>query len=193
MWSEPKAEQSASVLERVGKNSVETTRRLEGREAHTSCRILEAHSLHNSDTAAAQGGDGGTWVSGMQRPLAVDTHGWPQAMVVTTAQVSDRHGACQMGMLQPSWRTNVRKVLADGGDTGAHVARATPAMLGCTVAIAQRNARPTCAVLPKRGVVERAGAWLAQCRRLWKNCARKLHTSLPMTVRAFLALLLKRL
>ncbi|MGH7962478.1 MAG: IS5/IS1182 family transposase, partial [Candidatus Binatia bacterium] len=36
-------------------------------------------------------------------------------------------------------------------------------------------------------------AWLEKCRRLWKNCERKLNTSLQMAVLAFLALLLKRL
>ncbi|MDR3131739.1 MAG: IS5/IS1182 family transposase, partial [Rickettsiales bacterium] len=32
-----------------------------------------------------------------------------------------------------------------------------------------------------------------KCRRLWKNCERKLNTSLQMIVLAFTALLLKRL
>ena len=31
--------------------------------------------------------------------------------------------------------------------------------------------------LPKRWVVERSFAWLEKCRRLWKNCERKLNTS----------------
>ncbi|UIP92888.1 transposase [Wolbachia endosymbiont of Anopheles demeilloni] len=46
----------------------------------------------------------------------------------------------------------------------------------------------------KRWVVERSSfAWLQKCRRLWKNCERKLNTSLQMVVLAFAALLLKRL
>nr|WP_320412328.1 MULTISPECIES: transposase [Rhabdochlamydia] len=45
---------------------------------------------------------------------------------------------------------------------------------------------------PKRWVVERSFAWIEKCRRLWKNCERKLHTSLNMVVLAFIALLLKR-
>lgn len=48
------------------------------------------------------------------------------------------------------------------------------------------------AVIPKRWVVERSFAWLEKCRRLWKNCERKLHTSLQMVVLAFFVLLLKR-
>ncbi|MCL6756496.1 MAG: transposase, partial [Candidatus Rhabdochlamydia oedothoracis] len=44
----------------------------------------------------------------------------------------------------------------------------------------------------KRWVVERSFAWIEKCRRLWKNCERKLYTSLNMVVLAFIALLLKR-
>jgi transposase len=47
-------------------------------------------------------------------------------------------------------------------------------------------------VIPKRWVVELTKAWLEKCRRLWKNCERKLETSLQMVVLAFLSLLLKR-
>ncbi|MGA3050052.1 MAG: IS5/IS1182 family transposase, partial [Terracidiphilus sp.] len=35
-------------------------------------------------------------------------------------------------------------------------------------------------------------AWLEKCRRLWKNCERKLNTSLQMIHLAFLRLLLRR-
>ena len=51
----------------------------------------------------------------------------------------------------------------------------------------------TFVVLPKRWVVEWSFAWLENCRRLWKNCERKLNTSLQMVVLAFATLILKRL
>jgi len=47
-------------------------------------------------------------------------------------------------------------------------------------------------VVPKRWIVERSFSWLEKFRRLWKNCERKLNTSLNMVVLAFVALLLKR-
>ncbi|MBM6411617.1 IS5/IS1182 family transposase, partial [Lacticaseibacillus paracasei] len=34
--------------------------------------------------------------------------------------------------------------------------------------------------------------WLEKCRRLWKNCERKLHTSTMMITLAFLRFMLKR-
>lgn len=58
--------------------------------------------------------------------------------------------------------------------------------------VAKRNELHKFAVIPKRWVVERSFAWLEKCRRLWKNCERKLHTSEQFIVLAFLALLLKR-
>ncbi|MCL6756118.1 MAG: transposase, partial [Candidatus Rhabdochlamydia oedothoracis] len=60
------------------------------------------------------------------------------------------------------------------------------------VEIAKKNALHTFTVIPKRWVVERSFAWIEKCRGLWKNCERKLHTSLNMVVLAFIALLLKR-
>jgi hypothetical protein len=39
---------------------------------------------------------------------------------------------------------------------------------------------------------QRSFAWLEKCRRLWKNCERKLETSRQFIVLAFLALLLRR-
>ena len=51
---------------------------------------------------------------------------------------------------------------------------------------------PTFAVIPKRWVVERSISWLEKCRRLWKNCERKLVSSLAMMRLAFISLLLKR-
>ena len=46
--------------------------------------------------------------------------------------------------------------------------------------------------LAQRWVVERSFGWLNKCRRLWKNCERKLHTSLQMVVLSFAVLILKR-
>jgi len=48
------------------------------------------------------------------------------------------------------------------------------------------------ALMPKRWVVERSFAWLEKNRRLWKNCGRKLNTSLQFIHLAFLTLLMRR-
>ena len=59
--------------------------------------------------------------------------------------------------------------------------------------VVKRSELHTFVVLPKRWVVERSFAWLEKCRRPWKNCERKLNTSLQIVVLAFMVLILKRL
>ena len=86
----------------------------------------------------------------------------------------------------------VQKVLVDGGYTGEPFADAVKELLGASVEVVQRHELHTFAVLPQRWVVERSFAWLEKCRRLWKNCERKLNTSLQMVVLAFAVLILKR-
>ena len=89
--------------------------------------------------------------------------------------------------------SQVQNVLADGGYTGKPFATAVQSLLGASVEVVKRNELHTFVVLPKRWVVERSFGWLEQCRRLWKNCERKLNTSLQMVVLAFAVLILKRL
>ncbi|OLI92670.1 transposase, partial [Xanthomonas oryzae pv. oryzae] len=60
------------------------------------------------------------------------------------------------------------------------------------VQIAKRSELHTFKVMPKRWIVERSFAWLEKNRRLWKNCERRLNTSLQFIHLAFLALLLRR-
>ena len=64
--------------------------------------------------------------------------------------------------------------------------------IDATVQVVKRNELHAFVVLPKRWIVERSFAWLEKCRRLWKNCERKLNTSLQMVHLAFLRLLLRR-
>ena len=116
----------------------------------------------------------------------------PHGIHVTTADVTDRAGALAMfdenaGRPQPG-----PKVLVDGGYTGKPFATAVQGLLGASVEVVKRNELHTFVVLPKRWVVERSFAWLEKCRRLWKNCERKLNTSLQMVVLAFTVLILKR-
>ena len=83
-------------------------------------------------------------------------------------------------------------MLVDGGYTGQPFAQAVKDKLGANVPVAKRNELHTFAVIPQRWVVERSFAWLEKCRRLWKNCERKLNTSLQFVHLAFLVLLLRR-
>lgn len=157
--------------------------------------IVDAQSVKNADTAGQKGYDAGKKVSGIKRHIAVDTQGFPHAIAVTTAEVTDRKGALQaLERCKPSLK-RVQSLLCDSGYTGAPFAQGVQDVLGeqVTVQIAKRNELHTFKVMPKRWIVERSFAWLEKNRRLWKNCERMLSTSLQFVNLAFLALLLRRL
>ena len=154
---------------------------------------MDSQSVKNTDSAEQKGYDAGKKVSGIKRHIAVDTEGLPHAIHITTANVTDRAGALAMFDQHRDSLSQVRNVLVDGGYTGKPFAAAVQGMLGATVEVVKRSELHTFVVLPKRWVVERSFAWLEKCRRLWKNCERKLNTSLQMVALAFTALILKRL
>jgi len=143
-------------------------------------------------SAEQKGYDAGKKVSGIKRHIAVDTQGLPHAIAVTTADVTDRNGALAAIDRCKANLTRVESVLVDGGYTGQPFADGVMERLKATVQVVQRNELHRFAVLPKRWVVEPSFAWLEKCRRLWKNCERKLHTSLQFVHLAFLVRLLRR-
>lgn len=155
---------------------------------------MDAQSVKNTDTAGQKGYDAGKKVSGIKRHIAVDTLGLPHAIAVTTAEVTDRKGALQALERCQSNLTHVQSFLCDSGYTGVRFADGVREILGeqLTVQIAKRSELHTFKVMPKRWIVERSFAWLEKNRRLWKNCERKLNTSLQFIHLAFLALLLRR-
>jgi transposase len=111
---------------------------------------------------------------------------------VTTADGNDRNGALLMFLLNDEGLSEVHNVLVDDAYAGARFEDMTDQILGAAVEVAKRNELHKFAVIPKRWIVERSFAWLEKCRRLWKNCERKLRTSHQFIVLAFLSLLLKR-
>jgi len=157
--------------------------------------IVDQQSVGNADTAGQKGYDAGKKVSGIKRHIAVDTQGLPHAVAVTTAEVTDRNGALMALAGSRAGLGRTKKVLCDGGCTGDPFERGVRKILGegTEVEIAKRNELHKFTVVPKRWVVERSFAWLEKFRRLWKNCERKLDTSLNFIYLAFLALLLRRL
>ncbi len=164
-----------------------------GRKEKTSFCIIDAQSVKNADTAEEKGYDAGKKISGIKRHIAVDTQGLPHAIYITTAEITDRSSAVRMVENAKENLSGVKNVLVDAGYTGENFATQIKTIIGATVEVIKRNELHSFVLLPKRWVVERSFAWLEKCRRLWKNCERKLNTSLQMVVLAFTALLLKRL
>ena len=158
----------------------------------TSFGIIDAKSIKNTDTAEEKGYDAGKKVSGIKLHIVVDTLGLPHAIHMTCANVTDRKGAQEMIALHLEDLSSISNFLVDGGYSGEKFACAIKQIHGASVEVVKRNELHHFKVLPKRWIVERTFGWLEKCRRLWKNCERKLHSSLEMTVLAFIALLLRR-
>ena len=153
---------------------------------------MDAQSVKNTDSAEQKGYDAGKKVSGIKRHIAVDTQGLPHAIAVTTANVTDRAGALAAFDRCAANLRRVQSVLVDGGYTGQPFAQGVEERMKATVQVVKRDQLHTFVLLPKRWVVERSFAWLEKCRRLWKNCERKLNSSLQFVHLAFLVLLLRR-
>jgi transposase len=131
--------------------------------------IVDAQSVKNTDSAGEKGYDAGKKVSGIKRHIAVDTQGFPHAVAVTTADVTDRKGALLALKRCTNSLKDVQTVLADGGYVGKPFAHGVKELINAKVQIAKRSELHTFAVMPQRWVVERSFAWLEKCRRLWKG------------------------
>ena len=175
------------------KKTVGKHRSAAGRKEKTSFIIVDAQSVKNTETAEQKGYDAGKKISGIKRHIAVDTEGLPHAITITTANISDKAGAKQMVKEYDESLNKVINVLVDGGYSGSPFSEFIADTLDATVEVAKRSELHTFAVIPKRWVVERSFAWVDRCRRLWKNCERKLSTSLAMVQLAFISLILRRL
>ncbi len=125
----------------------------------------------------------------------MDILGLPHAIMITTADVTDRNGAVDMVDYYCDITDNlslIKKVLVDGGYTGQNFADEIKRISNAEVEIVKRNELHTFSVIPKRWIVERSFGWLDKCRRLWKNCERLLQNSFQMISLAFIRIILKR-
>lgn len=125
----------------------------------------------------------------------MDILGLPHAIMITTADVTDRNGAVDMVDYYCDITDNlsfIKKVLVDGGYTGQNFADEIKRISGAEVEVVKRNEMHNFSVIPKRWIVERSFGWLDKCRRLWKNCERLLQNSFQMFSLAFIRIILKR-
>lgn len=154
--------------------------------------IIDSQSVKNTDTAKEKGYDAGKKISGIKRHIAVDTQGFPHAIGITTADITDRNGAIIIFKNYKENLKKVEKVLADGGYTGENFKNKVKEILNAEVEIVKRNELHKFEVLPKRWIVERCFAWLEKNRRLWKNCERLILSSIGMICLGFIRILVKR-
>lgn len=133
--------------------------------------------------------------SGIKLHIGVDVLGLPHAVMVSTANLTDRQGAIDMADYYCDVTSNlslVKKLLVDGGYIGQNFADEIKRISGAEAEVVKRNELHQFKVLPKRWIVERSFGWLDKCHRLWKNCERLLQNSFQMFSLAFIRIILRR-
>lgn len=128
----------------------------------------------------------------MKIHIAVDILGFPYALGVTTANVTDRDGAIELFSKPYYYSPRLEKILFDGAYTGDDFAEKIKDSIGAEVEVVKRSDLHSFVVLPKRWIVERSFGWLDKCRLLWKNCEGLLSSTLCFVKLAFVSVLLRR-
>ena len=165
----------------------------EGRPWHPSAAVLDSRTLKS--TAASEGAayDGAKRMKGRKLHLAVDTLGHLLAAVVSPADVQDRAVVAQLcAEMQAEVDGAVTAAFVDQGYTGA-APEADAARQGIELLVVKHaGPRRGFVLLPRRWVVERTFAWMANFRRLNRDYERLAETLRALHVSAHAVTLLAR-
>jgi transposase len=167
----------------------------QGRDPMVSAGCVDAQSVKGADTvgAAVRGFDAGKKVNGRKRHIVVDTMGLLLLVVITSASVQDRDGACRLLEKAKMAMPSLALVWADGGYAGKLVEWAERIAHISVEIVRKPVGIKTFQVLPRRWVVERTFAWIVKCRRLDHDYERLPETSEAMVKWAMIGLMLRRL
>lgn len=181
------------VWERLHGHLRATLRQKVGRHKHPSAGSMDAQSVKASEWSGERGFDAGKKVNGRKRHLLVDTLGLVLAVVVTTADVQDQDGARSLLRRGRRAGKKLRLIWVDGGYRGQLVRWVSRRFRFRLQPVLRTDDRRGFVVLPRRWVVERTFAWLAQYRRLSKDYERLTPTAEAMIHIAMIRLMLRRL
>ena len=164
----------AQVTERIVGELRRRVRAQAGRNPEPSAAIIDSQSVRAAATVgrATRGWDNGKKVTGRKRHIAVDTLGLLICVFAGPANVQDRDAARVLLGLLHALCPQVTLVWADGGYAGQLV-KTVKRYWSLTLEIVKRSdpARGF-VVLPRRWVVERSFAHLANARRTVRDYER---------------------
>lgn len=167
--------EKAQVTERIVDELRRRVRVASGRDAEPSAAIIDSQSVRAAATVgrATRGWDNGKKVTGRKRHIAVDTLGLLICVFASPANVQDRDAARVLLGLLHLVCPRVTLVWADGGYAGALV-KTAKRYWSLTMQIVKRSdaAKGRFVVLPRRWVVERSFAHLANARRTVRDYER---------------------
>ena len=162
------------------------------RQDNPTLGIADSKSTKNGAFSDEKGYDAGKKVSGVKLHIAVDILGLPLALLVTTANVTDRNGAIELLQKNKDTLKCLDTLMVDGGYTGEKFAKAVSNIISADVKVSKRHEQHKFELEPIRWIVERTFGWLDNSRRLSKNYERKIANFQKMVTIAFISILLRR-
>ncbi len=150
-------------------------RRHAGRSTQPTAAIVDSQSVKSAEWAGPLevGYDAGKHIKGIKRHLAVDVEGFLLAVVVTAADIGDRHGLKLLLITMLDWFTRLKRIWADAGYDGQPLEAWVKAVASITLEIIARPVAHEFKVIRRRWVVERSIGWLMRYRRLCRNYERR--------------------
>lgn len=170
---------------------VSMKRREMGCDIHPGVAVIDSQSVRAGLPHSEAGVDGGKKVKGIKRHIAVDEHGFPMAVNVTTANVHDSKGAHRLVGRLLSVHKHVTTIKADLGYRGCNNEMPLEEMGVSIKCIKSNHGTATFIPIDGRWVVERTFSWLQTYRRLMRNYERYTVTAEKMTLFACLFFMLR--
>ncbi|MBS2966670.1 IS5 family transposase [Actinocrinis puniceicyclus] len=166
--------EKAQVTEQVVDELRRRVRVAVGRDPEPSAAIVDSQSVRAAATVGvgSRGWDQAKKVTGRKRHIAVDTLGLLICVVAGPANVQDRDAARVLFALLRLVCPTVRLVWADGGYAGELVKTAKRYWSLAVEIVKRCDAATGFVVLPRRWVVERSFAHLANARRTVRDYER---------------------
>lgn len=170
-------------------------RQEEERRSRPTQAIMDSQTVRSAGLAAEVGYDAAKKTKGRKRFVMVDTLGYILAILVTTADTTERNGGKDLLASALGYLPWLRTVWVDGGYSGpdfANFAAELRAKLEIEV-VKRSDSAQGFEVLPKRWIVERTFGWLMQCRRLVRDYERTVSSATAWIHVAMIRLMLRRL
>ena len=139
----------------------ESLRQRQGRAARPTAAIVDSQIVKCADTAgkATTGYHGGKRITGRGRHAAGDTEGWPLALVVTAASVSDKAGLKLLVIRLFNAVGTLQIMCADSSYDGAPIAAFVKTAAAITLEVVKRTSPHSFQVVRRRWVIERTFGW----------------------------------
>ena len=163
-----------------------------GKEPEPTAAIIDSQSVRTSKLADTRGFDGNKKVSGRKRHVAADTLGFPLAVKVHDANLSDGGEAFDVLESLFFWFVSIQVVRADAAYRGDPALRLLAAYQ-CRLETAPTLRGQGFQVVPKRWIIERTFGWLQWSRRLSIDYEVYPDTAETMVYLASLKIMLNRL